>query len=79
MAGSFASAALTAWYSAPMESCIFCRIVAGTLPASVVFSDAAVMAFMDIQPVTEGHTPAHPAGAPAERRRLAGILGVRIQ
>ena len=56
MAGSFASAALTAWYSAPMESCIFCRIVAGTLPASVVFSDAAVMAFMDIQPVTEGHT-----------------------
>lgn len=45
-----------AWYSAPMESCIFCRIVAGTLPASVIFSDAAVMAFMDIQPVTEGHT-----------------------
>ena len=39
-----------------MESCIFCRIVAGTLPASVIFSDAAVMAFMDIQPVTEGHT-----------------------
>lgn len=39
-----------------MESCIFCRIVAGTLPASAVLKDAAVMAFMDIQPVTEGHT-----------------------
>ena len=39
-----------------MESCIFCRIVAGTLPASVVIQDGVVMAFMDIQPVTEGHT-----------------------
>ena len=39
-----------------MESCVFCRIVAGELPASVVFEDELVMAFMDIQPVTEGHT-----------------------
>ena len=39
-----------------MGSCVFCRIIAGTLPASLVFQDAEVIAFMDIQPVTEGHT-----------------------
>ena len=39
-----------------METCVFCRIVAGELPASVVYEDELVMAFMDIQPVTEGHT-----------------------
>ena len=39
-----------------METCVFCRIVAGELPASVVYADELVMAFMDIQPVTEGHT-----------------------
>jgi diadenosine tetraphosphate (Ap4A) HIT family hydrolase len=36
-------------------SCIFCRIVAGTAPASVVYQDDDVVAFMDIQPVNAGH------------------------
>ena len=39
-----------------MGTCVFCSIVEGTLPASIVFKDAKTMAFMDIQPVTEGHT-----------------------
>lgn len=39
-----------------MRTCGFCSIVAGMSPASVVFQDAKIMAFMDIQPVTEGHT-----------------------
>lgn len=39
-----------------MGTCVFCSIIAGTLPASIVSQDAKTLAFMDIQPVTEGHT-----------------------
>jgi len=36
-------------------SCVFCDIVRGEAPASVVHDDDQVMAFMDIQPVNPGH------------------------
>ena len=39
-----------------MADCIFCKIVAGELPAAVVGSDERVLAFMDINPATRGHT-----------------------
>ncbi|MBN2516812.1 MAG: HIT family protein, partial [Deltaproteobacteria bacterium] len=35
--------------------CIFCKIVAGTVPASVVYQDDLCTAFMDVQPVNPGH------------------------
>ncbi len=35
--------------------CVFCAIVAGTAPASVIYDDAEVLAFLDIRPVTPGH------------------------
>ena len=38
-----------------MTGCIFCSIVDGSAPASVVYSDSSVMAFMDIQPIVPGH------------------------
>lgn len=38
-----------------MEKCIFCEIIAGNAPASIVYEDNACLAFMDIQPVTPGH------------------------
>ena len=38
-----------------MSDCAFCQIVEGSLPASVVYSDSTVMAFMDIQPIVPGH------------------------
>lgn len=38
-----------------MDECIFCRILAGELPASFVYRDAHSAAFMDIQPVNLGH------------------------
>jgi histidine triad (HIT) family protein len=37
------------------NSCIFCRILAGQVEASMVFRDASVSAFMDIRPVNTGH------------------------
>lgn len=37
------------------NACVFCAIVAGQLPASAVYEDEEVLAFMDIQPVNPGH------------------------
>jgi histidine triad (HIT) family protein len=38
-----------------MSECVFCRILAGELPASFVYRDGECAAFMDIQPVNPGH------------------------
>lgn len=35
--------------------CIFCRIVAGEAPASVIYQDEQVMSFLTIGPVNPGH------------------------
>jgi histidine triad (HIT) family protein len=35
--------------------CIFCKIVAGQLPARIVAEDERTVAFMDIAPATRGH------------------------
>src|ERR1700728_371187 len=35
--------------------CIFCKIVAGELPASIVDEDERTISFMDISPATRGH------------------------
>jgi diadenosine tetraphosphate (Ap4A) HIT family hydrolase len=37
------------------DQCVFCDIVHGTSPASWVYQDDTVVAFMDIQPITQGH------------------------
>lgn len=39
-----------------MSDCIFCKIVAGELPAVKVYEDDDVLAFMDIGPLVKGHT-----------------------
>lgn len=36
--------------------CIFCKIIAGEIPALKVYEDDKVIAFLDIAPVAEGHT-----------------------
>jgi len=35
--------------------CLFCKIVAGELPAALVHEDERTLAFMDINPATRGH------------------------
>ena len=37
------------------EDCIFCKIVAGELPATKVDEDERTLAFMDRSPATRGH------------------------
>jgi len=36
-------------------SCLFCRIIAGEIPASIVYQDDRVMAFNDINPQAPMH------------------------
>lgn len=36
-------------------SCVFCAIVAGDAQASTVYDDDAVIVFMDVAPLTDGH------------------------
>ena len=38
------------------ESCLFCRIVSGELPAVIVFEDENTVAFLDHRPLFPGHT-----------------------
>jgi histidine triad (HIT) family protein len=44
---------------APMPAtdpdCLFCKIVAGELPATVIAQDERTVTFMDINPATRGH------------------------
>jgi len=39
-----------------MEDCIFCKIVAGEIPATKIYEDEKFLAFLDIHPVNPGHT-----------------------
>lgn len=39
-----------------MDDCIFCKIIAGTIPSMKVYENDKVFAFLDISPVNPGHT-----------------------
>jgi histidine triad (HIT) family protein len=45
-----------------MSDCVFCKIAAGELPSHKVYEDDLVMAFLDIQGWTKGHTLIIPKG-----------------
>ncbi len=52
------------------EACLFCGIVAGDVPAQIVDSDEHTVAFMDINPATDGHALVVP------RRHAADVLEI---
>jgi histidine triad (HIT) family protein len=73
--------------------CIFCKIVAGELSASIVDEDEHTIAFMDINPATRGHAlviprahatdlleiePAQLAAVSVAARRLAARAKERL-
>lgn len=39
-----------------MEDCIFCKIVKGELPSHKIYEDEDNLAFLDINPTSDGHT-----------------------
>jgi len=74
--------------------CIFCKIVAGTLPAFKLHEDEHTLAFMDINPISPGHcliipkthfanifdgTDAPLAAVMATTRRVAGAVRDALQ
>lgn len=52
------------------QDCIFCKIVAGELRATIVDEDEHTIAFMDINPATRGHALVVP------RRHAQDLLSV---
>jgi histidine triad (HIT) family protein len=54
------------------EDCVFCAIVDGELPSYDVHEDDQVLAFLDANPVAEGHTLVIPK---THRERLTDLTG----
>ncbi|MFZ2529324.1 MAG: HIT family protein [Rhodococcus sp. (in: high G+C Gram-positive bacteria)] len=61
-----------------MTDCVFCTIVAGEAPASVVLDEPDVIAFMDIRPFTAGHLLVVPKRHAAGLGGLASEDGARV-
>jgi histidine triad (HIT) family protein len=53
-------------------SCIFCRIVAREIPAEVVARERDAVAFLDVQPLADGHTLVVPRAHKASIEELDG-------
>jgi histidine triad (HIT) family protein len=53
-----------------MDECLFCRIVAGEVPANIVFEDETVVAFSDIAP----QAPLHVLVVPRRHIRNAAAV-----
>ena len=53
-----------------MDDCVFCRIINGIEPASIVYSDDEVLAFMDTTPVNPGHLLVIPKAHAAQLSEL---------
>ena len=61
-----------------MKDCVFCKIVNGIEPASIVYSDGEVMAFMDISPVNLGHVLVIPKVHAAYMSELDEEIGAHL-
>ena len=52
------------------RDCLFCKIVAGELPATIVDEDERTLAFMDINPATRGHALVIPRAHTADLHEI---------
>ena len=59
-------------------ACVFCEILAGRIPASFVYRDERVAAFMDIQPVNAGHVLIVPLAHAASLEEVLADDGAAI-
>jgi diadenosine tetraphosphate (Ap4A) HIT family hydrolase len=58
--------------------CVFCRILAGRAPASIVHRDDRSCAFMDIRPVNTGHVLVMPTSHAASLAELDAEVGADL-
>jgi diadenosine tetraphosphate (Ap4A) HIT family hydrolase len=61
-----------------LRECVFCQILAGAAPASVVYSDEKVLAFLDVLPVNTGHVLVIPKAHAARLSELEEETGAQI-
>ncbi|MBU0595174.1 HIT family protein [Candidatus Bipolaricaulota bacterium] len=61
-----------------MSDCIFCDIIEGVAPASIVYRDDHVCAFLDIQPVNAGHLLVIPTGHATDLADLDPAAGSHL-
>ena len=38
------------------SDCVFCKMVAGLIPVTKIYEDELILAFLDIAPLSDGHT-----------------------
>ena len=38
------------------DDCLFCKMVTGQIPVTKIYEDETVLAFLDIGPISDGHT-----------------------
>ncbi|MFZ0034189.1 MAG: HIT family protein [Sedimentisphaerales bacterium] len=39
-----------------VNDCVFCKMVAGQIPLTKIYEDEVVLSFLDIGPISDGHT-----------------------
>lgn len=39
-----------------VDGCVFCKMVAGQIPVTKIYEDDVVLSFLDIGPLSDGHT-----------------------
>jgi len=61
-----------------MDKCVFCDIVQGSSPASIVFQDETCVVFMDIQPINPGHMLVVPKEHSASLSELKPDIGSHL-
>lgn len=60
------------------QSCVFCAIREGKLPASKIYEDEEVLAIMDIQPINPGHVLVLPKAHYGQMKDLPASLAAKI-
>jgi histidine triad (HIT) family protein len=60
------------------DDCIFCVIVAGDIPSRTVYEDDDVLAFLDANPLSPGHTLVIPKAHHERLNDLDGDLAGRV-
>jgi histidine triad (HIT) family protein len=56
-----------------MHDCLFCKIIAGDIPADIVYSDDDMLVFKDIKPVAQHHLLLIP------KKHIATLNDINVQ
>ncbi len=61
-----------------MEECLYCNIIKGIKPASIVYSDEKIMAILDPEPINLGHVEVFPKTHVTQLSELDQELGAHM-